>query len=443
MAQEFAIDVLSHRLSECEFWEALIPQQLAIAEQAAAYDKLTTLLKTIVSDAEAAERYDIAVPACEQAFRMDPSSTWRARKEQLELGSTRYLGYSKATELLKNNPDDPAANLATGKYLGFTRTDWAKAMPYLARGSDGQLRQLAKAEQQDPADSAGMKAMGDLWLEHAENDADPEDQLTCYRRAATWYQQSLDNEESPIRKLVVEKKLDNLLRSKLTVPEEEVVAADQSPTTPEKADVAINKITLDFSQRIVRYRVELPEAINTDNLVLRVNHLGGFPEGTTVITPDGIVPTEKELLIGFDNDPLKVRFRLKLSLFNRIAIIQVRSTFRRLETAKTDVVLTASELEKAIVANNYSLNKDTSELAAWGKEIPSLERDLRNARSQSTLNLARAKYNRASSRVFYLNNAVRRTRSRVQRLLAIQNALSKIHQTATIHFDIVPAPTGN
>ena len=81
MAQEFAIDVLSHRLSECEFWEALIPQQLAIAEQAAAYDKLTTLLETIISDAEAAERYDIAVPACEQAFRMDPSSTWRARKE--------------------------------------------------------------------------------------------------------------------------------------------------------------------------------------------------------------------------------------------------------------------------------------------------------------------------------------------------------------------------
>ncbi|MEO2021450.1 MAG: hypothetical protein ABGX05_06445, partial [Pirellulaceae bacterium] len=118
MAQEFTIDVLSHRLSECEFWEALIPQQLAIAEQSAAYDKLATLLETIVSDADADERYDIAVPACEQAFRMDPSSTWRARKEQLELGATRYLDYNKASELLKDNPNDPAANLATGKYLG-------------------------------------------------------------------------------------------------------------------------------------------------------------------------------------------------------------------------------------------------------------------------------------------------------------------------------------
>ena len=53
---------------------------------------------------------------------------------------------------------------------------------------------------------------------------------------------------------------------------------------------------------------------------------------------------------------------------------------------------------------------------------------------KSTLNLARAKYNRASSRVFYLNNAVRRTQLRVQRLLAIQNALSKIHKTADDSF---------
>ena len=234
MAQLFDIDVLSHRLSECEFWEALISQQLATAEQGAAYDTLATLLETIVTDADAAERYDIAVSACEQVFRLDPSPTWRARKEQLELGATRYLGFNKATELLKDNPDDPAANLAAGKYLGFTRMAWAKAVPYLAKGSDGQLRQLAEAEQQDPADSVGMEALGDLWLEHAENDADPADQLICYRRAATWYQQSLDNEESPIRKLVVEKTLDSLVRSKLTFPEEEVTATGPIAHDPGK-----------------------------------------------------------------------------------------------------------------------------------------------------------------------------------------------------------------
>ena len=71
--------------------------------------------------------------------------------------------------------------------------------------------------------------------------------------------------------------------------------------------MAINKITLDFSPSVsLSYRVELPGTLNTDNIVLRVTHLTGFPDGTTVITTRRHrANAEKELLIGFDNDPLK------------------------------------------------------------------------------------------------------------------------------------------
>src|SRR5262249_35252603 len=51
-----------------------------------------------------------------------------------------------AARTLQQKPDDPDANLATGKYLCFRKGEWARGLPCLAAGSDAALQALAKKD---------------------------------------------------------------------------------------------------------------------------------------------------------------------------------------------------------------------------------------------------------------------------------------------------------
>jgi hypothetical protein len=65
----------------------------------------------------------------------------------------------KAEATLKENPDNPDANLAIGKYLAFSKGEWDQAIPCLAKGSDPFYQALAEKER------GGAKPLeiGDAW----------------------------------------------------------------------------------------------------------------------------------------------------------------------------------------------------------------------------------------------------------------------------------------
>jgi hypothetical protein len=70
----------------------------------------------------------------------------------------------KARKKLLSSPDDPAANLAVGRYLSLGRGDLEGALPHLARsGGGGALALLAQADLGAPEPAAERADLADRW----------------------------------------------------------------------------------------------------------------------------------------------------------------------------------------------------------------------------------------------------------------------------------------
>jgi hypothetical protein len=64
---------------------------------------------------------------------------------------------------LKTAPEDPAANLAVGSYYCFSKGDWPRGLPLLAKGSDANLKQLATLELSSPSKVDDVNHLADGW----------------------------------------------------------------------------------------------------------------------------------------------------------------------------------------------------------------------------------------------------------------------------------------
>ena len=109
---------------------------------------------------------------------------------------------------LEKTPDDPEANLVTGKYLCFVKGDWDKGLLMLALGSDEKLKALAKQELDGAASSAEQAKLGDGWWELAETQ-EGRAKKQVQRRPVHWYRQALPG-LSGLMKDKVEKRLAKL-----------------------------------------------------------------------------------------------------------------------------------------------------------------------------------------------------------------------------------------
>lgn len=97
------------------------------------------------------------------------------------------LDYKKASDKLKESPQDPDASTIVGKYMAFVLGDYKGGMIYLANSSDKTLRTLAEHENAPLyADTAPKKVgMGDEWVAAAKTF--PALWRIFYDRAAQWY----------------------------------------------------------------------------------------------------------------------------------------------------------------------------------------------------------------------------------------------------------------
>ncbi|MDB5309188.1 MAG: hypothetical protein JWO38_3390 [Gemmataceae bacterium] len=71
-----------------------------------------------------------------------------------------------AREALKTAPDDPAANLAVGRYRCFVQGKWEEGLKHLAKGSHPGLKAAAEADLAAQAGTADLK-VADAWREYA------------------------------------------------------------------------------------------------------------------------------------------------------------------------------------------------------------------------------------------------------------------------------------
>jgi len=108
-------------------------------------------------------------------------------------------------EKLKRFPDNPASNAAVGGYYCLTRGQWARGLPFLAKGTDPQLKALALAELHRPADEAPAANLADGWWDAADK-IPPPARTSVLQHAVALYQAGMAN-LSGGRRLAVDKRI--------------------------------------------------------------------------------------------------------------------------------------------------------------------------------------------------------------------------------------------
>jgi uncharacterized protein (TIGR03067 family) len=113
-----------------------------------------------------------------------------ARRKEVDAVAKALAQVKEYADALKKDPNDPKANLEMGKYLCLLRGNWDKGLPLLARGSDEDLKALAKKDLQRPRSSKTQTAVADAWWLRSEAEKDPV-KLNFQGRAVYWYEQAL------------------------------------------------------------------------------------------------------------------------------------------------------------------------------------------------------------------------------------------------------------
>jgi hypothetical protein len=74
----------------------------------------------------------------------------------------------RALVTLEETPTDPDANLLAGRYYGFIKGDWKRALPMLALGADDELQALAQKELAGIHDPKELAEVGNGWWDLAQ-----------------------------------------------------------------------------------------------------------------------------------------------------------------------------------------------------------------------------------------------------------------------------------
>jgi len=111
-----------------------------------------------------------------------------------------------AETTLLEKPDDPSANLVSGKYALFVKDQFERGLELLAKSGHPALKNLAQLERTAPAAALEQITLGDQWWNFAENGAEKDEKVPCQRRAAFWYNKALPAAMG-LAKLKLEKRL--------------------------------------------------------------------------------------------------------------------------------------------------------------------------------------------------------------------------------------------
>lgn len=161
-------------------------------------DDRTALLKAaqaVLGQCVSADRYAVAsdvikvgLTEAKKSRSVTTVRNWQALSKRINSLSTAWSEAASALKVLKNKPDDPAANLAVGTYQCFDKGNWKSGLPLLAKSSDTQVSNLASRDLVGAQDPAAQLKLGDAWWELAERRDSQAEQIRA--RAAFWYRQA-------------------------------------------------------------------------------------------------------------------------------------------------------------------------------------------------------------------------------------------------------------
>ncbi len=163
---------------------------------AAANKELVEAIFLVLDDVLAADDFEtagkllaLAEPAARNTMSAALVSKVQGRVKDLADLKKEAEAVQGAAETLRRKPDDPLANVVTGKYLCFRKGKWDEGLPMLARGEDG-LAALARKDLAAPKEAAAQAELGDGWWGLAEA-LHGSAEIVVKGRADFWYQKAL------------------------------------------------------------------------------------------------------------------------------------------------------------------------------------------------------------------------------------------------------------
>jgi choice-of-anchor C domain-containing protein len=205
LMEEFEVDGVSLRI-------AALNRASVGAKTADAHQALAELGLDHIDEAVVAENFEAGLSALKateasagKAKSLALVGRVKERGKELRDIVKEFEGVKTARAKLKDAPDDPAANLVVGKFLCLRQGNWERGLPYLARGGDAKLKDLAAADLAKPAKTADQVEVGDGWWDLTKAKQGTVKTL-LQERACHWYSQALP-QLTGINKVRVEKRL--------------------------------------------------------------------------------------------------------------------------------------------------------------------------------------------------------------------------------------------
>jgi len=205
-----------------------------IAKTKRARDKnsgISAHLNRSYSDATEKERYELAERIAGIELSLARTSRDKAkiahavsRQKAAARLQASYLEVEQALEKLKEQPDDPDANLIVGEYRCFIRGSWAEGLPALALCGDESLRTVAKLDVAGAESVSDQVNLGDTWWALAE-DREDKGKTGCLSRAAFWYEKARESGVQGLMKAKVDKRLKEIAEATTKPP-------PQAPSRP-------------------------------------------------------------------------------------------------------------------------------------------------------------------------------------------------------------------
>jgi len=160
--------------------KSLASAYLGLADEAAAGD-----------DYEAAEKAAAAAAGlARKAKELPLVSRADARGKEFSELKGRHVAFRKAQETLAASPSDPAANLLVGRFHCLSKGSWETGLPFLTKGADAPLKDLALKDLGNPVDSRDQIQVADGWWDVGERELGKAREH-ARARAAHWYGEAM------------------------------------------------------------------------------------------------------------------------------------------------------------------------------------------------------------------------------------------------------------
>ncbi|HOM15898.1 MAG TPA: hypothetical protein PLQ00_01140, partial [Thermoguttaceae bacterium] len=160
--------------------------------------ELAEAAEPLVQEALDHDAYDMAVRlsrlglnAARRTKNAELIKRLTAQNKEVEQAAKAYQKIQAAKDALRQNPNDPEANLLMGRYLCFEKGRWEEGLPHLAQSADESLRKLGADDLAKPTEAAKQTALAEAWWQRAQEEKDTQARSAMQGRCAHWYGEAL------------------------------------------------------------------------------------------------------------------------------------------------------------------------------------------------------------------------------------------------------------